>query len=140
MEKYRYYDRAGDCLDFAGMVEDFKDAPDNSIVLMHSCAHNPTGMDPTEDQWRELSEVVMEKNHIPLFDSAYQGFASGDMDKDAFSIRHFVEEGHNVIVTQSFSKNMGLYGERVGLLSFVCADVEEKERVLSQLKALIRPM
>ena len=98
------------------------------------------GQDPTQEQWRELSDVVKHKNHICLFDSAYQGFASGDMDADAFSVRHFVDQGHNIVVSQSFSKNFGLYGERTGLLSFVCNDKDEKERVLSQVKTVIRPM
>jgi len=140
VRSYRYYDRENSTLDYAGLVEDIKKADSGSIFLLHACAHNPTGMDPTEEQWRELSDIVKEKNHVVLFDSAYQGFASGDMDQDAFAIRHFISEGHNAGVCMSFSKNFGLYGQRVGLLSFVCEDKEEQEAVLSQLKILIRPM
>ena len=84
--------------------------------------------------------MFYEKNHITFFDCAYQGFASGDAEVDAYSIRKFVEDGHNIILSQSFAKNFGLYGERVGTLSVVCSSPEETERVNSQLKALVRPM
>jgi aspartate aminotransferase len=140
VQTYRYYDRENSCLDFEGLVADIKAAESGSIFLLHACAHNPTGMDPTSEQWMALSDVIKEKGHVVLFDSAYQGFASGDMDKDAFAIRHFVSEGHNLAVCMSFSKNFGLYGQRVGLLSFVCGDEAEQDAVLSQLKILIRPM
>ncbi|KAI5196997.1 putative aspartate aminotransferase [Aureobasidium subglaciale] len=140
VEKYRYYNKDTIGLDFEGMVEDIKNMPKGSIVLLHACAHNPTGVDPTEDQWRALSDVVKENGHYPFFDMAYQGFASGDTDKDAFPIRHFIKEGHNLSLCQSFAKNMGLYGERVGAFSIVCADADEKKRVDSQIKILVRPL
>jgi len=114
--------------------------PDNSAVLLHACAHNPTGVDLQQDQWRELSALMKQKNHIAFFDCAYQGFASGDADRDAFAVRHFVDEGHNIMLCQSFSKNFGLYGERTGALSVVGADAEEMQRAVSQLKILVRPM
>ena len=107
---------------------------------MHACAHNPTGVDPTPAQWRDISDLVKEKKLFPFFDMAYQGFASGNTTKDAFAVRHFVEQGHQVALSQSFAKNMGLYGERVGAFSLVTADPEEKARVESQLKIIIRPM
>ena len=113
--------------------------PEGSCILLHACAHNPTGMDPTVDQWKEISNVAKEKNLLPFFDSAYQGFASGDARKDAAAVRMFVEDGHNIAVVQSFSKNFGLYGQRIGALSVVAADPEEASRVLSQLKVHIRP-
>ena len=97
-------------------------------------------MDPTQDQWRKLSDVIKEKGHQVLFDMAYQGFASGDLNRDAFAVRHFVSEGHGIILSQSFAKNMGLYGERAGLLSFVTADPDERARIESQLKVTIRPI
>lgn len=106
VEKYRYYDQKTIGLDFDGMVQDLKAAPGGSIVLLHACAHNPTGIDPTEEQWKKLSDVVKEKEHYPFFDMAYQGFASGDTNKDAFAIRHFVKEGHGLVLCQSFAKNM----------------------------------
>ncbi|CRG92274.1 aspartate aminotransferase [Talaromyces islandicus] len=137
---YRYYNKDTIGLDFDGLVADLKAAPENSIVLLHACAHNPTGVDPTQEQWRKISDVVKEKGHFAFFDMAYQGFASGDADKDAFAPRYFVEQGHNIALCQSFAKNMGLYGERVGAFSLVCASAEEKKRVDSQLKILIRAL
>lgn len=107
---------------------------------MHACAHNPTGVDPSQEQWKELSQLIKAKGHLPFFDMAYQGFASGNPDKDAFAVRHFVEEGHVMLVAQSYAKNFGLYGERIGALSVVCRDAEERSRVESQLKIVIRPM
>ncbi|KAI9332224.1 pyridoxal phosphate-dependent transferase [Obelidium mucronatum] len=137
---YRYYDKKNIGLDFAGLKEDLNNLPNESVVLLHACAHNPTGVDPTEAQWRELSDLFKAKNHIAFFDMAYQGFASGDPSKDAFAVRHFVAEGHNILLAQSFAKNLGLYGERVGLFSIVVADKEEAKRVDSQVKILVRPM
>jgi aspartate aminotransferase, mitochondrial len=139
-EQYRYYDKGTISLDFEGLIADLEAAPSGTIVLLHACAHNPTGVDPTAEQWRKISEVVKNKKHFPFFDMAYQGFATGDIAKDAYAIRYFVEEGHQVALCQSFAKNMGLYGERVGAFSLVCANPEEKQRVDSQLKILIRPL
>lgn len=110
------------------------------MVLLHACAHNPTGIDPTPEQWKELSDLIKERSIYPFFDMAYQGFASGDPTRDAFAVRHFVSQGHQVALAQSFAKNMGLYGERVGAFSVTTADESEKKRVDSQLKILIRPM
>lgn len=107
--KYRYYNKDTIGLDFDGMVDDLGAAPDGSIVLLHACAHNPTGIDPSESQWRQISDVVKEKNHYPFFDMAYQGFASGDTKKDAFAVRHFQSEGHRFCLAQSFAKNMVSY-------------------------------
>jgi aspartate aminotransferase, mitochondrial len=104
--KYRYYNQETIGLDFDGMIEDLKAAPNNSIVLLHACAHNPTGIDPTEEQWRKIADVVKEKEHYPFFDMAYQGFASGDTNKDAFAVRHFIKDGHGIVLAQSFAKNM----------------------------------
>lgn len=118
----------------------FKSMPEKSIVLLHACAHNPTGVDPTPEQWIEISNIMKEKQLFPFFDMAYQGFASGDTTRDAFAVRHFVSGGHQVALCQSFAKNMGLYGERVGAFSLVTADPEEKARVESQLKIVVRPM
>lgn len=109
-------------------------------MLLHACAHNPTGIDPTIEQWKEISDLLQEKKLFPFFDMAYQGFASGSTSRDAFALRHFVAQGHQVALAQSFAKNMGLYGERVGAFSLTTADPEEKARVDSQLKIVIRPM
>ena len=140
VEPYRYYNKETVGLDFDGLVEDMQEAPEGTLFLLHACAHNPTGIDPSKEQWKELSRIMKEKRHVPLFDSAYQGFATGDADADAFAVRQFVDDGHALMLCQSFAKNFGLYGERVGTLSAVCDDKEEADRVLSQLKILIRPL
>ncbi|KAH9944431.1 PLP-dependent transferase [Epithele typhae] len=127
---YRYFDKKTVGLDFAGMIEDLKNMPAQSIVLLHACAHNPTGVDPTPEQWKEISNVIKEKSLFPFFDMAYQGFASGDTSRDAFAVRHFVAEGHQIALSQSFAKNMGS----------TASAPEEKARVDSQLKIVIRPM
>lgn len=105
---------------------------------MHACAHNPTGVDPTFDEWQKIAEVVKNKKLIPYFDSAYQGFASGDLIKDARVIRYFADNGYSMFVSQSYAKNMGLYGERVGALHVVTPNKDDAARVLSQLKMVIR--
>ncbi|KAI8967603.1 aspartate aminotransferase [Mycotypha africana] len=140
LEKYTYFDKSTNGLNIDGMLEDLHKAPKNTVVLLHACAHNPTGVDPTKEQWDQISQVIKERGHFPFFDMAYQGFASGDCTRDAYALRKFVAEGHQVILAQSFAKNMGLYGERVGSFSVVCADAEEKSRIDSQLKIIIRPM
>lgn len=140
VRQYRYYSPETIGLDFDGLMADLSAAPNGSAFLLHACAHNPTGVDPSKDQWSAISDLMLEKRHLPFFDCAYQGFASGDADKDAWAIRHFAEQGHTLMLAQSFAKNFGLYGERVGAFSVVCADEEEKARVESQLKILIRPM
>jgi aspartate aminotransferase len=138
--RYRYYNRATNGLNFDGMLEDLKAAPEGAVVLLHACAHNPTGCDPSKEQWQTISALIKEKNLQVFFDSAYQGFASGDAEADGFALRYFVEQGHNVMLAQSFAKNFGLYGERCGTLSFVTNNADEKERVMSQVKRIIRPM
>lgn len=137
---YRYYRPATRGLDFEGFMEDIKNAPRGSVFLLHACAHNPTGVDPTPQQWADISRLMLEKSHFPLFDMAYQGFASGDCDRDAASIRQFLADGHRIACSQSYAKNMGLYGQRVGCLSVVCDTAQEAAAVESQLKAIARPM
>mmetsp|Transcript_4645 Transcript_4645/g.6719 ORF Transcript_4645/g.6719 Transcript_4645/m.6719 type:complete len:442 (-) Transcript_4645:182-1507(-) len=139
---YRYYSRASNGLDYDGMMEDIEQAPDGSIILLHACAHNPTGCDPTKDQWKAICDLMQNKKHIAFFDSAYQGFASGDAEQDAFALRYFVENGGDmpVMLAQSFAKNFGLYGERCGTFSIFCQDAEARERIMSQLRLIIRPM
>lgn len=78
--------------------------PEKSIILLHACAHNPTGVDPTPEQWNEISDIVKERQLFPFFDMAYQGFASGDTTKDAYAVRHFVKQGHHIALAQSFAK------------------------------------
>ncbi|KAA8525547.1 hypothetical protein F0562_007400 [Nyssa sinensis] len=138
--EYRYYDPKTVGLDFDGMISDIKAAPEGSFVLLHGCAHNPTGIDPTPEQWEKIADVIQEKNHIPFFDVAYQGFASGSLDADASSVRSFVARGMELLVAQSYSKNLGLYAERIGAINVVCSSADAAERVKSQLKRLARPM
>ncbi|KAG2752377.1 hypothetical protein P692DRAFT_20829721 [Suillus brevipes Sb2] len=137
---YRYFDKKTVGLDFEGLKEDLQNAPEGAIVLLHACAHNPTGVDPTQSQWKDISDIVAEKKLFPFFDMAYQGFASGSTDRDAFAVRYFVSQGHQIALSQSFAKNMGLYGERVGAFSLTTASEEERKRVDSQLKIIVRPM
>jgi len=140
VRKYRYYDSELSNLDFENMMKDIKNMPEGSIILMHACAHNPTGMDPSMEQWKEMSETIKKYKLVPFFDCAYQGFASGDPHLDAAAVRMFVEDGHLISMVQSFSKNFGLYGQRIGALSVVGADEEEAKRVVSQMKLVVRPM
>jgi aspartate aminotransferase len=106
VEKYAYYDKNTIGLDFDGMIADIEKMPKGSVILLHACAHNPTGVDPTPEQWKKISEVVKKGGHYPFFDMAYQGFASGDTAKDAFALRYFIEQGHTPALAQSFAKNM----------------------------------
>lgn len=140
VQSYRYFDRKTGGMDVDGCLQDIKNAPRGSIILLHACAHNPTGVDPSRDTWKQISKICKEREHIILFDSAYQGFASGDPERDAWSFRYFIEDGHKPLICQSFSKNFGLYGERVGALQVVCDNAEEANAVHSQLMVLIRAM
>ncbi|EYC34368.1 hypothetical protein Y032_0001g381 [Ancylostoma ceylanicum] len=140
VKNYRYYDKNTCGFDESGALADIAAIPKGSIILLHACAHNPTGVDPTRDQWKKISEICKKNELFVFFDMAYQGFASGDVDGDAFAVRYFIEQGHNICLAQSFAKNMGLYGERVGAYSVICEKPEEAARVASQLKILIRPM
>ncbi|KAG8034420.1 hypothetical protein G9C98_007496 [Cotesia typhae] len=139
-KSYRYYDPKTCGLDFQGALEDISKMPEKSIILLHACAHNPTGVDPKPEQWKELSALIKKKNLFPFFDMAYQGFASGDCARDAMAVRMFVKEGHQIALAQSYAKNMGLYGERVGAFSLVTSSADEAARTMSQIKIIIRPM
>ncbi|KAJ5320203.1 hypothetical protein PENANT_c010G02286 [Penicillium antarcticum] len=121
IEKYPYFHASTKGLDFEGMMSTLNTAPNGSIILLHACAHNPTGVDPTQDQWKEIASVMRARSHFPFFDTAYQGFASGDLSRDAWAIRYFVSQGFELCVAQSFAKNFGLYGERTGAFHFVSA-------------------
>ncbi|XP_023535444.1 aspartate aminotransferase, cytoplasmic [Cucurbita pepo subsp. pepo] len=140
VKTYRYYDPSTRGLDFQGLLEDLGSAPSGAIVLLHACAHNPTGVDPTLEQWDQIRKLMRSKQLLPFFDSAYQGFASGSLDADAQPVRLFVADGGECFVAQSYAKNLGLYGERVGALSIVCKNADVASRVESQLKLVIRPM
>jgi aspartate aminotransferase len=128
-------------LDIEGLLQDILDAPEGSIFLLHACAHNPTGCDPTMEQWNKIADALEKKNHLAFFDSAYQGFASGNAEKDAAAVRMFVARNTiPVLLAQSFAKNFGLYGERCGTFSVVCQTPKEAAAVKSRLQGIIRPM
>ncbi|XP_057522923.1 aspartate aminotransferase, cytoplasmic isoform X2 [Amaranthus tricolor] len=140
VKTYRYYDPDTRGLNFQGLLEDLGSAPSGAVVLLHACAHNPTGVDPTIQQWEKIRQLMRSKALLPFFDSAYQGFASGSLDRDAQAVRMFVADGGECLLAQSYAKNMGLYGERVGALSIVCKTADVANRVESQLKLVTRPM
>merc|ERR1712117_601773 len=141
IKKYRYWGKESRALDFAGMMEDLKAAPERAVVILHGCAHNPTGIDPTKEQWKEIADVVEQKNLIPFFDCAYQGFASGDLDADAWAVRYFVEDRKmELLCLQSSAKNFGLYNERPGNLTVVVNNKDVVPPVKSQLTLVARGM
>ncbi|KAI9821097.1 MAG: Aspartate aminotransferase, cytoplasmic [Pycnora praestabilis] len=142
IKTYPYFSAQTKGLDFSGMLSTIESAPNGSIILLHACAHNPTGVDPTRSQWKELATLMRSKKHFPFFDCAYQGFASGDLEHDAWPVRYFIAQGFELCVAQSFAKNFGLYGERAGCFHFVTSPSSDAgdtiTRVASQLAILQR--
>ncbi|MFW2039736.1 amino acid aminotransferase [Acinetobacter ursingii] len=134
---YPYFDAQTGGVNFEGMLSALKQLPEQSIVLLHPCCHNPTGADLNPAQWDQVIEVLKASNLIPFLDIAYQGFGDG-MEQDAYAIRAMDQAGLNFIVSNSFSKIFSLYGERVGGLTFVCDDVEAAQATFGQLKATVR--
>lgn len=137
VNQYPYYDPATIGIKFNELTAFLQQLEAGSIILLHPCCHNPTGIDPTREQWDILLDIIKAKQLIPFMDIAYQGFGD-DMDTDAYAIRKAVSLGLTVFISNSFSKNLSLYGERVGGLSVVCPSDEEARLVLSQLKFTIR--
>lgn len=137
VQDYRYYDAPTHDVNRAGMLEDLQNLPNGSIVVLHACCHNPTGVDLTPEDWQAVLEIVREREHVPFLDIAYQGFGDG-IEEDAAAVRLFAQSGLTFFVSSSFSKSFSLYGERVGALSIVVGDQEEGSRVLSQVKRVIR--
>lgn len=135
---YKYFDQALRSVDFAATVEALKTAPAHSVFVLQAVCHNPTGCDYTQDQWLQIVSILKERDLFPVFDIAYQGFASGSVDEDAFVIRHAYKAGIEFMVCQSFSKNMGLYSERAGCLHVVVNDRDNVANVTSQLTNLAR--
>ena len=134
---YPYYDAATHGVKFDAMLEAFNSYPAGTVVVLHACCHNPTGVDLTPAQWQQVVETVKARSLVPFLDIAYQGF-SENIDADAAAVRLFAKTDINVFVSSSFSKSFSLYGERVGALSIITSDKEEAARVLSQLKRVIR--
>lgn len=139
-QTYRYWDPKNRCININGLIEDLENAPEKSVIILHTCAHNPTGCDPTQEQWIQISEVIKKKKHFPFFDSAYQGFASGNPDKDAWPVRYFAENGFELFSAQSFAKNFGLYCERAGNLTIVQKSCTTKSAIQTTFAIIIRIM
>jgi len=137
---HRYLDYTTNLVDIDGMVADMKKMAPKDVIVLHAVAHNPTGADPTEDGWRRIMEAVQERELFPIFDNAYQGYASGDCTKDAYSVQTFALAGIPFALTQSFAKNFGLYGQRTGIASVICDTPKEAKAVESQLKILTRAL
>ncbi len=134
---YPYYDASTHGVRFDAMIGTLQKLAAGSIVVLHACCHNPTGVDLAPEQWEKIIEVVNARGIVPFLDIAYQGFAD-DIDTDAYAVRRFAASCPTFFVSNSFSKSLSLYGERVGALSIVTASAEEGARVLSQLKRVIR--
>jgi aspartate aminotransferase len=138
IREYPYWDPTRRQLNFDGIMKSFSEAPIGSILLLHPCAHNPTGVDPTIDQWKQIAQICIERKLFCFFDSAYQGFASGNLENDSWAICYFVSLGLEVLFTQSYAKNFGLYNERCGCITYVAKSPAVAEKVSSQFKKLIR--
>ncbi|MFY0665911.1 MAG: aspartate/tyrosine/aromatic aminotransferase [Natronospirillum sp.] len=137
IKTYRYFDADTKGLDIDGMLADLAQVQAGDAVLLHGCCHNPTGVDPTIAQWGQITQVVKQQQALPFVDFAYQGFGNG-VEEDAAGLRLLVEQIPEVIIASSFSKNFGLYNERVGAITLVAASADEAAAVLSQIKVLIR--
>ena len=137
VDNYTYYDAATHGLNFKGMLDSLNAMPAETVVVLHACCHNPTGVDATPEQWKQIAELVKAKNLIPFLDIAYQGFGDG-LEPDAAAVRIFADMDMTMFISSSFSKSFSLYGERVGALTIVTGSKDESSRVLSQIKRVIR--
>lgn len=134
---YRYYDKANDGIDFDGMIADLKALPPKTLVVLHSCCHNPTGYDLSAEQWEIVIDICRKGSLTPFLDMAYQGFRQG-LEEDAAAIHQFAKSGLNFLLSTSFSKSFNLYGERIGALTVVTQNASEAAVVLTQLKSMVR--
>jgi|TARA_B110000495_G_scaffold161923_1_gene146697 aspartate aminotransferase len=138
MESYRYLAADRTSFDFEGMADDLQNnAKPGDAVLLHACCHNPTGVDPTPEQWADIAQILAAKRLLPVIDFAYQGFGKG-LQEDASSIHAILKANAEAIICNSFSKNFGLYSERVGGLTLVAADASAATAAMSQLKKVVR--
>ena len=137
LKPHAYYDTKRHVINIDAMLEALRAAPKGDIALLHACCHNPSGMDPSEEEWRRIGDVIVERELVPFIDMAYQGFAE-DLDTDAFIIRHLADKVPEMIVSNSCSKNFGLYRDRVGSLSVMCEDTGRRDIVASQLSNIVR--
>lgn len=143
VEKYPYWDNETKTLDLNGFLATIEKAPRNSIFVLHACAHNPTGLDATREQWGQIVDALAENDHLALYDTAYQGFASGNLDNDGFAVRLAIDSKKlktPIVICQSFAKNCGMYGERVGAIHVIPAEADKSlnNAVKSQLNKFTR--
>lgn len=137
VKQYRYYDNQNCNIDFDAMLDDLNQIPAGDAVLLHGCCHNPTGIDPTSEQWQTILQLASQKGWLPVFDIAYQGFGVG-IDEDAFAIRLFADHLPELLIASSYSKNFGLYNERIGALTLIAKNADIADKAFSQIKTLIR--
>lgn len=139
IREYRYYDAERKALDWDNLIADLSNANEGDVVLFHGCCHNPTGIDPTPEQWKQLAELSVKNGWLPLFDFAYQGLANG-LNEDAVGLRTFAANHKELLVASSFSKNFGLYNERVGAFTLVAENADIATTALTQVKSIIRTL
>ena len=139
IRNYRYYNEETHALDWDNMLADLSHADAGDVVLLHGCCHNPTGIDPTPAQWKQLAELSVKNGWLPLFDFAYEGLANG-LEEDAQGLRAFAANHKELLIASSYSKNFGLYNERVGAFTIVAADQATAETAFSQVKSIIRTL
>jgi len=139
LKPYPYYDVVNHVIRFEAMLDSLHKVPKGDLVLFHACCHNPSGLDPSEEQWCEITDIVVERELVPFIDMAYQGFAV-DLDTDAFAVRHMASAVPELIVSTSASKNFGLYRERTGALSFLVTDMSSRDILISQAGSYVRTL
>lgn len=137
LEPYPYYDTSDHVILIDQMLDALSKIPAGDLVLLHACCHNPSGLDPSEDEWQAIADVIVERELVPFVDMAYQGFATS-LDDDAFVVRHLADRVPEMIVSNSCSKNFGLYRDRVGTLSVLAADEASRDIVHSQVNNVVR--
>lgn len=139
LKSYPYYDTSKHVIRIDAMLDALRQVPKGDIVLLHACCHNPSGLDPDQDEWRAITDVIVERELVPFVDSAYQGFANG-LEEDVFAVRHMAARLPEMIVSASCSKNFGLYRDRVGTLTLVSADSAIRDNVASNASSLVRTL
>jgi len=139
LQPYAYYDTENHVLRFEAMLDALQSIPKGDVLLLHACCHNPSGVDPSAEQWRSITDVVVERELVPFIDMAYQGFAT-DLDQDAFAVRHMAGRVAEMLVSTSCSKNFGLYRDRVGTLSLLAENANSKTIVQSQVNNYVRTL
>lgn len=137
IEKYPYFDKTNNTINFEGMLETLNTIPKGDVLLLHGCCHNPTGLDLSTDQWQKVADIIQQNGIIPLIDFAYHGFAEG-LRQDTAGILQCAQPGRELLIASSYSKNFGLYNERVGALTLIGADPDATKKAFSHLKKLIR--